>query len=126
LRRCQPCGIIHDGECKLSALIRRIVESDDADYETLCAATGLSRDAAYQRVHRLGLSHRIQPILPSKPSISHLGSSNKSAKLTADEVRTIRASNASGESQVALARRFGISQVTVHCIIRRKSWAHIK
>lgn len=47
------------------------------------------------------------------------------AKLTPPAVMAIRARAASGESQRALAREYGVSQVAVCFVVARKTWAHI-
>lgn len=53
------------------------------------------------------------------------GERNVKAKLTAEQVRTIRAQYASGGvRQVDLARRFGVSQATISHVIRL-GWAHV-
>lgn len=54
-----------------------------------------------------------------------LGAMNPASKLTADDVRAIRAQYAEGATQVALAERFGITQAYISQIVRRRSWAHI-
>jgi hypothetical protein len=46
------------------------------------------------------------------------------AKLTPDDVRAIRVLAAAGESFVAIARRYPISNVQVKNIVRRISWKH--
>ncbi len=49
------------------------------------------------------------------------------ARLTDEEVREIRARYIkSGESQKRIAADYGISQVSVSCICRRKTWKHVK
>jgi DNA-binding transcriptional regulator YiaG len=50
------------------------------------------------------------------------GENNKSAKLTADEVRAIRRARA---THAVIAARYGIHQTTVSQIKLRKRWAHI-
>lgn len=45
------------------------------------------------------------------------------AKLTADDVRAIRA--AAGVSQRVLGERFGVGQVTIHHVLTRFTWKHI-
>lgn len=50
---------------------------------------------------------------------------NKS-HLTAADVSAIRAAHATGESQSALARRYGVSQAMVNKIVHRISWAHVE
>ncbi len=43
-------------------------------------------------------------------------------KLTWDAVRAIRARQAAGESQHALAREYGVTQVNIHFIVTGKTW----
>jgi len=54
------------------------------------------------------------------------GERNRFAKLTEVDVLEIRAVYAKGGiSTRALAERFNVHQVTVSCIVRRKTWRHI-
>lgn len=48
------------------------------------------------------------------------------SRLTPDAVRTIRARYLNGESQDAIAKDFGVNQVAISWVVRRKSWAHIE
>lgn len=50
------------------------------------------------------------------------GEANPNAKLTADDVRAIRAST---RTAAALARRFGVSRTHIGYIKQRRSWEHI-
>lgn len=50
------------------------------------------------------------------------GENNGRAKINAADVLVIRSSS---ESAIAIARRFGISNVAVHNIRKRKSWRHL-
>lgn len=47
------------------------------------------------------------------------------AKLTEAQVLEMRALYAAGARQVDLAERFGVRQITVSAIVRRKTWKHI-
>jgi NUMOD4 motif len=49
-----------------------------------------------------------------------------SAKLTAAQVIEIRTLAASGETQSALSRRFGVKQAHISKIVRREAWAHVE
>lgn len=61
------------------------------------------------------------------PERTPRGETNGWAKLTADQVREIRALYATGEwRQVDLAKRFGTPQPNISAILRRKAWAHIE
>lgn len=53
------------------------------------------------------------------------GSLNVNSKLTDDQVREVRRRYRLGESQQAIADDYGVSQVAVSCIIRRKTYAHL-
>lgn len=53
------------------------------------------------------------------------GERNPQAKLTADDVRTIRRLAASGAGQQAIADRFQVSQSAVHLIVAKKTWKHL-
>jgi HNH endonuclease len=52
------------------------------------------------------------------------GESHRSAKLTAENVREIRARHSVGESCVQIARDFGVSRSAVSLIVRGKNWKH--
>ena len=54
-----------------------------------------------------------------------IGEKNPFAKLTPDQVREIRRRGASGERQKDIAEDFGVCQVNVSAIIRRKTWSHV-
>jgi hypothetical protein len=47
------------------------------------------------------------------------------AKLTPDDVGAIRLRIAAGETQVAIARDYGVSGNAIHEIVHRKSWANL-
>lgn len=53
------------------------------------------------------------------------GESAGQAKLTESAVLDIRARVAAGETQHALAREYGVSQVAVCFIVKRKTWKHV-
>lgn len=54
------------------------------------------------------------------------GVRNGRAKLTEDDVREIRECIREGDSQRHVAQRFGVSQVLVGLIARRKSWRNVE
>jgi hypothetical protein len=54
------------------------------------------------------------------------GERSNSAKLTAPQVVMIRQAIASGRTQVAVAREFGVSNVQVRNIALRRSWSHVQ
>lgn len=49
-----------------------------------------------------------------------------SVKLSPDSVRALRARHAAGESQVSLAREYGVQPQTISRVIRRTAWRNIK
>ena len=53
------------------------------------------------------------------------GEANGHAKLTADDVRAIRARAALGESQAALAREFLVTPQSINDIIKLRRWKHV-
>lgn len=55
-----------------------------------------------------------------------LGEAQWMAKLTADDVRAIRAAAASGGTQQSIANRYGVNQPHVSAIVRRKKWAWLE
>ena len=64
--------------------------------------------------------------IPPPIHLRQVGENNPSAKLTADDVRDIRARYATGTiSQKTLGEEFGLEQASVSHIIHRKSWKHI-
>lgn len=51
------------------------------------------------------------------------GIATNTAKLTEEQVRTLRAAHTAGQSGLSLSKEYGIAQATAWAIIRRKSWA---
>lgn len=47
------------------------------------------------------------------------------AKLTSNDVRTIRARAAAGETQHSIARDYPVSQVAICLIVNRRTWKHV-
>ena len=54
------------------------------------------------------------------------GEAQHSAKLTADDVRAIRAAADAGESFRSIAERYPVSSVQIRHIARRTSWKHVE
>lgn len=54
-----------------------------------------------------------------------IGVANGRAKLTADDVRAIRARLAAGEAKKAVARAFSVSPIQIMRIATGKQWSHI-
>jgi len=55
--------------------------------------------------------------------VAHSGSANGNSKLTESDVRDIRAST---ESYADMARKYGVSDVQIGFIHKRKSWSHVE
>lgn len=53
------------------------------------------------------------------------GERNSKARLTEDDVRDIRTSLARGETQAAIAKRYGVKQVTISNIKLGVTWKHV-
>lgn len=54
------------------------------------------------------------------------GEANSRTHLTADDIKTIRATPQNWRgAQAALARRFGVSGVTIKRIVERRVWSHV-
>jgi hypothetical protein len=63
----------------------------------------------------------------TKPESRPRGEASKRAILTEDQVRKIRAEYAlGGVTQQSLADQYGVSQLTISRIIRRKIWSHVQ
>jgi hypothetical protein len=59
-------------------------------------------------------------------TVTARGEQHRNARLSAEDVREIRARYAMGEGSCArLAREFGVSATTVHLIVRGRAWRHV-
>lgn len=47
-------------------------------------------------------------------------------KLTEEDVREIRVKHTAGMSGYKLAAEYGVSQTTIGCVVKRKSWLHVE
>lgn len=68
---------------------------------------------------------RLNPPLKVGHRFHCVGSDNNAAKLTEDAVLEIRSRHVAGETQVALARYFSVSQNCVWRIVSRQGWRHV-
>ena len=67
---------------------------------------------------------RVASATLSRPRPEYRGSNNPNARLSRDDVQTIRERYASGGvSQAKIAAEYGVSQSVVSTIVRRKAWA---
>lgn len=70
--------------------------------------------------------HKFRVLGHAAPNNPSFGEKNGSAKLTADQVQTMRETYAKGGiSQPQLAKQYGVSLPLVSLIIRRRVWGHI-
>jgi len=53
------------------------------------------------------------------------GEANGRARLTEDDVRTIRALSTAGHSSVSLGQMYGVHQSTIAAIVTGKTWRHV-
>ena len=53
------------------------------------------------------------------------GEKIKISKLKSDNIRTIQEMRQKGLSQLKIANFFGVSQVTIHRVLSKKTWKHI-
>lgn len=53
------------------------------------------------------------------------GANHSQAKITEDDVRTIRTRCATGELQRVVAADYGLTVSNVNCIVNRRSWTHV-
>jgi len=80
----------------------------------------------YERDRRAGTRYARGP-RAHLPHVNYArGERARRAALTADKVRDIRKRYALGETQQSLADEYGVSQVAISVVVRRKSWAHIE
>jgi hypothetical protein len=63
---------------------------------------------------------------PTRRTLSRYGEDNRRAKLTAADVRAIRAARAAGVSSVVLGRRYGLTPQGIRAIEHRRSWRHLE
>ena len=61
----------------------------------------------------------------TRPERLQRGVRHWKAKLTPDDVRSIRAMGAEGLAAKAIARRYGVHDRTIRSILRGQAWAHV-
>ena len=54
-----------------------------------------------------------------------IGEANPRCRLTAEDAKAIRAMSASGVTQAAISRLYGVTAANVSVIVSRKSWKHV-
>jgi hypothetical protein len=74
--------------------------------------------------HSQNVAHTYRVLNRSKPINPNYGERNGRAKLTAEEVASIREEYAKGGiSQQAIADRYGVNQTTISIVVRGVGWA---
>lgn len=91
----------------------------DTTYRRCCNPAHARPGTAFMNMHDAIASKRLHTRGDKR------GAGNGRAILNDDKVREIRARHANGETQVALAREFGIGLSALHAMIHRKTWAHV-
>lgn len=118
-------GTLLQGErmptAKLTEAAVSHIRSSDADAGALASAYGVDKSTIC--TVRNGGSWRHRPDTPLRRPGHRRGEAHYRAKLTADDVRKIRASR---ESMSALARQYGVSVNSIEAIVKRRSWAHVE
>lgn len=66
----------------------------------------------------------VDGFIPKQPS-NQKGSKHPHAKLTEDDVRSMRQESAEGMTGVALAEKYNITRSTVSRILNRRGWPHV-
>lgn len=59
------------------------------------------------------------------PETVNRGSNVGTSLLTEDDVRAIRSAHDAGETQVAIAKRYRVTQACVSLIVLRRAWRHV-
>lgn len=87
------------------------------------------------RTHRLAYRLFCGPLFPGTQTSNTLdrdrkgrgprGEKNHFATVTADLVRHVRGLLASGQTQIGVARRLGLSRSLVHNIAKGRAWRHL-
>jgi hypothetical protein len=87
---------------------------------------GTHKDNAHDREQKMRGRYKTLGPLPPKPKVGRArGERDGNAKLTEADVLEIRRLSTTGVSQRSIAERFGITQVNVSSIARRRTWAHL-
>lgn len=63
---------------------------------------------------------------PAAPAAHRAGEAHPRSRVTADQVRAMRAAYDNGARQVDLAKQYGISYSTAGSVIRRETWRHVE
>lgn len=60
------------------------------------------------------------------PELVKRGTNHHAAKLDDDKVRAIRKAHAEGRTDLQLAREYGVSEGTIHFIVKGQTWKHVR
>lgn len=101
---------------------------EDPEYRALMLRANLGKRWTEEQRLRASEKHKgavLSEETKHKMSLKRRGEDNGRAKLTTEQVRTIRARAEDGESDLDLAREYGVAPTTIHNIIRRKTWKYV-
>ena len=97
-----------------------------------CAACGKSYQTAPKNVNPKYSNHYCSDCRKTEKAYQNAfksetsrGEQNTKAKLTEDEVVSIRQLNAEGYKYLWLSRRYKVSRDTIYCICTRRTWKHV-
>lgn len=118
-------GVVPTGSQKHSYVHRRAVELDGRDINGLVVRHVCDNPSCYNPSHLITGSHADN----SQDAVDRgrwaRGESHGMAKLTANDVRTIRQELASGERQTDIAARFEVTPGAIGLIARGQTWRSV-
>lgn len=117
-------GYIHVGENRTGAHRVALILSTGSD-QSLHALHGCNNPACVRPDHLRWGTHKENLADAAAADRMPFGEAHHNAKLTESDVRSIRAAHASGERQVDIAKRHGVSQSNVIAIVTRRSWRRV-
>lgn len=86
---------------------------------------GTAADNVHDAVAKGRIAHGDRHGTATKPERRAVGERHGGAKLTEEDVRTIRARAANGDGHDALATCFGVARATVTDVVSRRKWRHV-
>lgn len=110
-------------------LIRDLYAGGEMTQSEIAARFRVTREAISRIITGRNWAHIVKDGEPKSLTTpihrSLRGTSNPSAKLTAEEVVVIRRSYDEGDSTQALAARYHVSNATIRHIVKRLTWKHL-
>jgi hypothetical protein len=97
-----------------------IAMNDLANLVTICKSCHLALEAEITKAGDWStIPTDRRPMRPPR------GEQHTHAKLTEANVREIRERSAQGETRASLARVFGVSDINILQVVRRRTWSHV-